>query len=82
MRHIALRSSFGLLFMVLAFAVGSGRAYSATTVWQDNQCWQTGQLGSESFACENASAPNFLATHMLDDLGGPEEQFHLAASDQ
>lgn len=82
MRHIALRSSFGLLFMVLAFAVAPGRAYSATTVWQDNQCWQTGQLGSESFACENAAAPNFLATHMLDDLGGPEEQFKLAASGQ
>ncbi len=82
MRHISLRSSFGLLFMVLVFAVAPGRAYSATTVWQDNQCWQTGQLGSESSACENAAAPNFLATHMLDDLGGPEEQFKLAASGQ
>jgi ABC-type phosphate transport system substrate-binding protein len=85
MRHIGAASCL-LVFMILALVVVPVRAYSASIDWQDSQCWQTGQLGSESSACENAAAPNFLATHMVDnykleDTSGAEE-YKLPTSGQ
>jgi hypothetical protein len=74
-----LRLACAALLLVIASAFLPSAAYPTSFYWQDEQCWQAGQIGSESFSCENAAEPNFLATHVL-----PEEidQYKLSTSGQ
>jgi hypothetical protein len=72
---IVVRSMCCVLLALLAVAVHSAPApaYLAGIYWDNEQCLQTGQLGSESFACENAAEPNYLSTHMVNNLSGIED---------
>ncbi len=69
------------LLAILAFVAGSRRADAAYTTWLNNQCWQTGQLGAEASACQDATASGFLSGHMIDDANGAED-FKVGASGQ
>ncbi len=49
------------------------QTFKADIFWQTSgQCWQTGTLGAEAFECDNATAPEYLNSHMIDNETGVE----------
>lgn len=69
---VRLSTSLGGFLVVFLLAVASAHATTKSLTWQNKECWQTGQLGAESFACEKATTPGYLATHTIENVNTVE----------